>query len=210
MNAARPVDLRAKLDTALPATLPTGVGTGSPSWRWRWVSSLTSIGRCTTTFSTAARSWGRWPPVPRRRRGSSAARGCGRACGGAGAVQPLARGVLVRLSAARLSGAGPARQVLGGPHCAQATGAAAARRRRPIAGCFRVAGHPAGANPVRPQRNAPDREARGKGDPVAAHQVALRTWRRERPTGWTHDVSLPPFDPDSFGLTRVTRRLEGR
>jgi hypothetical protein len=42
------------------------------------------------------------------------------------------------------------------------------------------------------------------------HLVALRTWRRERPTGWTHDASLPPFDPDSFGLTRVTRWLEGR
>jgi hypothetical protein len=143
------------------------------------------------------------PRFKRRPGLRSRVRGCG-GCSAAGARRTCSA------ICSSPSGPGPARQVLGGPHCAQATGAAAARRRRPIAGCFRVAGHPAGANPVRPQRNAPDREARGKGDPVAAHQVALRTWRRERPTGWTHDVSLPPFDPDSFGLTRVTRRLEGR
>jgi glycosyltransferase involved in cell wall biosynthesis len=39
------------------------------------------------------------------------------------------------------------------------------------------------------------------------HLVALRMRGRERPTGWTHDASLPPLDPASFGLTRVKRWL---
>ena len=37
--------------------------------------------------------------------------------------------------------------------------------------------------------------------------IALRFWRRNRPRRSTHDASLPPFKPDSFGSKRVRRWL---
>ena len=37
------------------------------------------------------------------------------------------------------------------------------------------------------------------------HLIALRTGRRERPNGLTHDASMPPFEPDLIGQRRIRR-----
>jgi hypothetical protein len=41
------------------------------------------------------------------------------------------------------------------------------------------------------------------------HLVGVRALGQERPRGSAYDTSLPPFDPASFGLTRMRRWLAG-